>query len=137
MPDEFSRKEAEGSAGQNAQESSEWSLPVWFLKKMIEMLLETAEKRLPALGRFNPLQIGFRIPETKNIGYLEIESLAVDERNKRLLKAIVLREGTDYACNYYMKTGSSEEIKEYLADEANFRELYDSIHELSDSVDEN
>ncbi len=50
------------------------------------------------------------------------------------MKTVVFRKGTDVAYNHFLKKESSEDIKAYLRNEENFTEIYDSIHELSDSV---
>ena len=126
--------EAIAAAAKPVKDYTEWSLPVLFLKKMIEMLLETCEKKLPRTAGFKSFHIAFLIPETNNIGAIEIECLDPKVPDARLLKTVVFRRGTDVVYNHFMKKGSSEDIKAYLRNEENFTEIYDSIHELSDSV---
>ena len=115
--------------------NKQWLLPVWFLQKMIEMMLELCDRKLPETGGFHSFHIAFSIPETENLDVLEIECLDSRVPDARLLKTISLRKGTDYQYNHYLKKGSSAEIRAYLRDAGNLEEIYDSIHELSDSVE--
>ena len=112
-----------------------WSLPEDFLHFIINKFLEEIETGLPQLHRIKPLIIRFMIPNTDIICALKIESNGEDP-NERSLWTVASKKDSDVAYNNLITRGSTDDVKAYLMDDKNFSEIYNSIHELSDSVNE-
>lgn len=104
---------------------------------MIDMILRKAESKLPEKGEFPPFGVQFQLPvmSTKNMVMLMIEMIIRSESDGRVLRTMSVREGTDRLYNHFLLRGSSEDILEYLKDKKNLPVIYESLQELSDSID--
>ena len=83
-----------------------------------------------------PCGIGFRLPPSKNIAYLQIANSYKGEGLFRL-HVSVSREGSSMMhSHYYHNDMTEEEMRKYLAGDEDTEKIRQSILELSASVDD-
>lgn len=112
------------------EEYEGWRRMVWIV--MEHMAKKT--KEIPRTGRCEPYGLRFKLDGTQNIGCLLLESSARDQ-TQRTLTVRVSRAGSDLCVMHFVRTAPHEEIYTYLTDPNNVSELFDSLKELSSSVD--
>ena len=82
-------------------------------------------------GKNNPLRIGLTISGVDNQGILELS-----KRGEWLVTIGVYRRGTDKLYSHYLCQGDKDKVLAYLRDESSREELYNSLQELSDRIDQ-
>ncbi|MBQ7886104.1 MAG: hypothetical protein IJ313_04330 [Clostridia bacterium] len=108
-------------------------------KKIIRVAMDCVAKQMreqaAANERLAKASVSMDLPGTENLGLFVVELNSRNLKHK-MLSARVVRKGSDYCMMHFIKSAASEEILAYLEDGANADELYASLSELSDKIDD-
>ena len=106
------------------------------LEKCKEILFDASQRRMPENGKFSKFSIGFKVPETDNQGVLIVDFDANNPKDSRILSLGVHHKNSDRLISNILKTGTKQEILEYLNCNDNLAELIKTTNHLSDKTDE-
>ena len=133
------KKDSPAQAGQkkeSASKPSEWNLSEGLLSFTLDNLSGKVKKTLETPGNAKPVGMRFDIGGTDNIGVVAVDPSGQRGTGEYILVVYVLRKYRDRAFSHNLKAGTLDEILEYLLTESCFSDVKDSLHKLSDQVDE-
>lgn len=102
--------------------------------KVLEMVRENANGKLPQKGKFTKFSTGFYIPDSEYMGFVRIEPGT--EPEKRVANVSVYRQGTDRVVSNLFFFNSTQEILEWLEAKKTVAEVIDTCHQLKARVAE-
>lgn len=110
------------------------------LTKMIpqgnEVLIKKAEKEVPENGRFAPVVVTYKLPDSNNKVRVKIEHDEKEYQTQRRLSVGVHHENSDRLSSEYLKKGTKQEIITYLSEENTTKEMADAMIKLSKKTDD-
>ena len=109
------------------------------LKKIVTtsngMLASAAEKQLPENGKFKPITIEYKIPDTMNMAKIGIEYDENEPKSMRRLTVGVHHQNADRLISNYVFKGDKNQVIEYLNNADNAPDFVNTIKELSEKTD--
>lgn len=115
------------------------------MERIIKMILDRiyGQEKNELEGSGSIKTFGFRtyIPRRNNMAGLVLEEPETAEETeeteaKYWFRVLVVREGTDREYSTLMKSGTADEVLEYLKDDNSVRKATEEIMKLSDKIDE-
>ncbi len=105
-------------------------------KNLFNAMNLRVEREVPENGKFMPIAVSYKIPESQNIASCTIKYDPLNPKELRRLFYEVQRNGTDRTISEHILKGTKKEILEYLKKEERQTEFINSIKELSKETDD-
>lgn len=100
------------------------------------MLASAAEKQVPENGKFKPITIEYKIPDTVNMAKITIECDENEPKATRRLSVGVHHQNADRLISNYVFKGDKNQVIEYLNNADNAPDFVNTIKELSEKTDD-
>ncbi len=107
----------------------------YFVNKTFEVLSQRVENEVPENGKYKPIAVSFKIPESVNTAKMIVGYDEVNPKDFRRLFVGVQRTGYDKMESYQLLKGTKKEILEYLNNPLNKGVVFKYIEELSKNID--
>lgn len=107
----------------------------YFVNKTFEVLAQRVEKEVPENGKYRPIAVSFKIPETNNMVKFIVEYDEVNPKDFRRLFIGVQHVNSDKMVSYHLLKGTKKEILEYINNSDNIPKAIEFVGELSKSLD--
>ena len=118
--------------GRKEQEETKQAVPKKTLEELVQICLDyLIEKRDDERQG-----VTFPVPGTGNIARLYAGPVDKRKNSKWHYTVGVCKDGTDMMVSHYLKSGTREEVCEYVKTEENKSKTIESVKKLSDNVDE-
>ena len=106
------------------------------IKNGREKLHSMMDRMVPENGKFSEVAISFDIPQTNNEAIISIVHDAIEPKNLRCINIGVHHQNSDRMASVYLKTGTKNELKEYLNNEDCESKILSYVRELSQKTDD-
>lgn len=106
------------------------------INKCVDVIKDSAERMVPENNKFRKFFVAFDVPDTRHEAIISISHDELDPKDKRRLAVEVHHANSDKFYSQYLFKGTKKEIIDFIADKNNQKEIYDSVKELSKSVDD-
>ena len=106
-------------------------------KTSLTLLHERSEREVPENGNFTLVGAIFNIPSSDNQALLSVGHDETDPKTQRLFRVGVRHKHSDKITSHILKSGTKQEILDYLKNPENIEAVKKSVLELSEFVDNN
>lgn len=109
---------------------------VSIIGRLVEVMAQHVESKVPETGTFSPVIVRFSIPGRKQEGRMFVQPSLTSGPEYRRVQIGVNQTGSDRLHSNYMVHDTKEKILEYLRKEETVAELIQCYRHLSDRADE-